>query len=149
LGDFAHAEVEVAGVALFQGDVVQYALGQVGADQLAGYELHPEEGAFGKGEVGEVAILETDIREVGGFQLATAETDVAEGAVGDASMGAVDIFLFVSAETESADGLFGFQPLFQALGAFSLSFQSGRDDSQGRHGEGSFGFHGVDVSRDL
>lgn len=84
-----------------------------------------------------------------GFQLTAVETDVAEGTVGDASVRAVDVFLFAPAETESADGLFCFQPLFQALGAFRLSFQGRRDDSQGRHGEGFSGFHGVDVSRDL
>ena len=128
LGDFAHTEVEVAGVALFQGDVPQYAFRQVGAKQLAGYELYPEEGTFGKGEVRQIAVFETDIREVGGFQLATVEPDVAEGAVGDASIGAVDVLFFVSVETESADGLFGIEPFFQCFRTFCLPFQGGRHD---------------------
>lgn len=147
LVDFAHREVQIPGIAVVQGQVVQGGFGQIGSYQFAGEELHAEEGTFRQRDIGQVATDEAYVREVAGFQFAVFPLHVGEGTVCDSLIGALDVFFRLLAEVQSPHGFFRVEPLFQRLGALGLLHRVGGGYAHRRHGERFVSFHGVCVYR--
>ena len=70
---------------------------------------------------------------MGRFQFAGIKLDVAESTIFNSLIRSINIFLRLLAEMDTSDGFFPFEPLFQGLIAFDLSFQSGRDNPYRGH----------------
>ena len=116
--------------------MIQDCVWQICADQFTGNEFYPKKRAFCKWYVGQIAMLETDIRKVSSFQFTVVELSMAESAIGDTFIRTIHWFFHLFAETYPSDSFFGPKPFLEWFGTLDLTFKSGGDDPYGRHAEG-------------
>jgi len=93
--------------------MIQNRFGQVCPDQLAGNEFYPEKGALRKRYIGQIAMLETDIRKVGRLQFAVVELYMTESTIGDTLIRAIDRLFRLFVEAQPSDGFFCHEPFLE------------------------------------
>ena len=113
LVDFTHGQIEISCIAIPHPAMIQNRFGQVCPDQLAGNEFYPEEGALRKRYIGQIAMLETDIRKVGCLQFAVVELYMTESTIGDTLIRAIDRLFRLIVEAQPSDGFFCHEPFLE------------------------------------
>lgn len=72
--------------------MIEYGFGEIGSGQLAFDKFHPVESASGQIDIGQVAILEYDIAELGFPEIAAHKVTIREQAAVDGKVGPLPVF---------------------------------------------------------